>query len=225
MLKFLTTILIIIIVLFTICYPKKNLSDDYNLYNEIKLDSRGKLLEILVLNKDFTQIEKDIIIDSAKEWAYATNNIVEFDVIEDNELQTKLKTYRFYNTKLQIIFVQPINHYDPYIINKDNVTHLTIVGFYDDERSIPIIYLVRDRIETEAHYRAVAMHEIGHSLQMQHLYQSGTVMYQYVDSNSECLTQEDMEQFCHMYKCNIYDTNFCIRTEGPACLDEGFSRP
>lgn len=98
----------------------------------------------------------------------------------------------------------------------------TALGFYDQSSPVvPTIWIVQDRIEFEEEYLAIVMHELGHSLGLEHTTHEETLMYPMIDGSIMCITQYDLKGFCKIYGCDTEEMNFCYpRTEGPACLNE-----
>lgn len=89
----------------------------------------------------------------------------------------------------------------------------TLIGWFDvcgpdNDRCIEIAF---DQNARDFH--ASMLHEIGHSLGLDHLdnkkYQSKTVMTSDTNYASDYLTCTDMQQFCSLWHCRAYELPLC----------------
>ena len=79
-----------------------------------------------------------------------------------------------------------------------------ILGLFDKKSIIPCIILVSNRI-LENDYKAVVLHELGHSLGLEHnegINGIDTLMYPSIDLGSNHITFRDGQQFCKLYHCD-----------------------
>ena len=147
---------------------------------------------ILYVERRFSNEEFAIISSAAEEWNQKTNHIIQFDVV-------RLPT----NEKIDIIngiFIIKYNEDNPYIIPIDGLNDSSTLGFYTTENSINEIGLIPDRFSFRT-YKPVILHELGHSLGLQHNEDIGTLMYPYMDLAADDITEEDLKNFCVIYQC------------------------
>lgn len=152
----------------------------------------------LYIDREFTEDEQEIIMTAALEWSTATNHIVEYDII-----QLPTKDAIELDDSLIIVKYSPDN---PRIILMDANENKTL-GFYEGhDGPIPYIALVSDRLDLEIDYKEVVLHEMGHSLGLQHIKGEdgwNTLMYPYTDLGADHITEKDLEEFCKLYHCDV----------------------
>lgn len=156
----------------------------------------GHVHKIIYLDRNFDDIEQEHIIMAALQWSEATNHIVEYDVVQ-------LPSREKIDVTRALFFVKVSADY-PDVVIMDNIKKTTTLGYFQDRGPLPYISLIQDRLN-EDNYEAVVLHELGHSLGLEHLEGPegwNTLMYPYVDLGSDHITEKDLVQFCKLYKCD-----------------------
>lgn len=180
----------------------------------------SKVFEVVSVDPKFSKFEQAIIKDSAYNWEFYTGDLAKFKFVTGDPLANPIEVEP--GQKGQAVFIKYANSYDIKVQLIDAMINGTALGFYDPSTPlIPTIWIVQDRIEYDFEYEAVVMHELGHSLGLEHepLHED-TLMYPEV-AGIMCLTQWDLKKFCKIYGCDTEEMDFCyFKTEGPACLSE-----
>ena len=148
----------------------------------------------LYLGRSIYDNEMYHIIAAAIEWNEATNGQVVFDI--------KILPQQGI-TRSDAVIINNVTPDFPEVILLDNLNDSNTLGYFDDH-DIDNINLVDERIN-EDDYDAVIMHELGHSLGMDHIKNAkgmGTLMYPSIDLGSEHITNTDLIYFCKLYNCD-----------------------
>lgn len=159
----------------------------------------------LYIDRNFTEVEVDIIVGAALEWSKTTHHAVEYNIIL---LPTKDKI-ELKNS----VFITKRSEDDPRIILMDLIGDTQTLGIFE-KRGVKYIALVTARLN-EDNYKSVVLHELGHSLGLKHLDGNAninTLMYPYmsiimedgtiIPAGSDHITKKDLAQFCKLYRCD-----------------------
>jgi hypothetical protein len=149
----------------------------------------------LYIDRSFPQHEGETIIQAAMEWSSATNGLVNYTI--------RVLPQPNIDPNNSIIIVRETPDF-PEIILMDSLDGTIHLGYYRGSDGVPYIALVSDRLEEE-NYKAVVLHELGHSLGLLHTDKVegiGTLMYHNIGLGSHLITDTDLHNFCRLYGCN-----------------------
>lgn len=149
------------------------------------------------VDSEFTEEEFMIIQEAADEWAQETNNLATFDVyygIEDG-LYNKIKH------DPNSLLVVKSNSETPLVKSLDKLIKGEVLGFFLKELEVQSILLVNDRMLGDHYYKAVVIHEMGHSIGLPHTRDEESIMYRSMNY-VYYLTKSDIRWFCRAYYCD-----------------------
>ena len=180
------------------------------------------IVELVLINPSFTDIETNAIREAMVNWQYATNNIVSIYTEKSLYPITKIKLNN--NQKFKIIRIKPAKETDMVIMLIDGLLEGPIVGYADTlnitKQDIKTIYIVNSRIDSLEEYREVVMHENAHmAFGMYHL-QDYSLMAPGEDFAANCITAKDLQYFCYLHGCDSEKLNPC--DPAPACSNDIF---
>jgi hypothetical protein len=149
----------------------------------------------LYLERGIYDEEVFSIMEAASEWYDDTNGQVVFDI--------KMLPRLNINPSNAVVMFNVTPDF-PEVILLDNVNQHSTMGCTNRDAFLPYIWFVDERIES-SQYQAVAMHEMGHVLGMDHI--EGwegifTLMYPSADLGSNHITETDLKYFCKLYHCD-----------------------
>lgn len=152
----------------------------------------------LFVDNHFSDKEFQMIKEAAQEWTLKTHHIVDFRV-EHLPSKKVLKASKD-------LLVLPVTSNFPDIILCDDYYHYSnTVGFFNDSGPLHFIEIVTDRVREDI-FKTVVLHELGHSLGLEHDQTDdgiGSLMFPAIDMGSDHITEEDLLQFCSLYKCDV----------------------
>ena len=151
----------------------------------------------IYIDRAFDDDEKQIIITAALEWSAATKHLVNYRIVE-------LPTDSPRDIRRDGLLILKINADFPDVLVMDYYNHRATLAFYSGNTSVQYIALISERIKGPT-YKRVVLHELGHSLGLEHVLEKDTLMYPYVNSQSDSITLADLKQFCELHRCNVDD--------------------
>lgn len=153
----------------------------------------------LYLQRDMYDDQMYAVLAAAMEWYDVTNGDVVFDI--------KVLPQQNINSK-EAIIVMSVTPDNPEIIITDSGNHNTTLGLYNTNSGLPAIEFVDERISSDD-YAAVAMHEMGHALGLEHpdseddpMNGIGSLMFSSILFGSDHITDLDLKRFCRLYHCD-----------------------
>ena len=164
----------------------------------------------LVLENSFGGPERELVLESFKQWEKDTNGIVKFTIAK----------YGFDSSLEDVPEIQNGCSYDAYVLRVtsdspnvrklDNRNNAKVLGYTWSTCEQRVVTLVTDRLKNAKMFRQVTFHEAGHLIGLDHIpVPNESVMYPSVNKATTCATALDMKQLCELYDCDWRDMNVC----------------
>jgi Matrixin len=164
------------------------------------------LHKTLYIATDFTPEEMQQIKEAAQEWEEKTHHFVIFDEVyyEPKEITPNISSGN--NNVVMVncfLGMQCIQEMDEAVKKEHpNASTLYGIGLYVPKSPNPMIYIASDRISTWHEYKTATLHELGHSLGLDHDEKDNQAIMYYAPS-AQHLTDEDIREFCKLHGCEF----------------------
>ena len=169
----------------------------------MNIDSKeiGQTTKNLYLDPSFTPEEVDIIIEATHEWEMSTGFRVIFNVLYEKPIILKARDIEIFKMDSNNSFVKQAESG-----HKDNLKHVVYGLCWKYHEPNPIIWIITDRINGNNKVLLLTViHELGHSLGMEHSDNPNTILATYQNLNIEHLTYEDLKEYCKLHDCSVND--------------------
>lgn len=150
------------------------------------------------VSSDFDQHELSLIKQAAEEWKVETHGLATFEVNYGFDSEV----YESIIGKSDSMVVTKSGVNEPLVIALDIIVRRNILGYFITYFKVQTILLVPDRMIDDDYYRAVIIHEMGHSIGLSHLNKEETIMHDSMDETYH-LTKTDIRWFCRAYYCDL----------------------
>lgn len=164
-------------------------------------DARHSFPEELYIDPGFSNEEIEIIGESLDEWKRATGGVV------NETMVIGLKhSYAHHEIMIKSSFDEKVKRFE-----KRN--GVEIYGLHRESNwwgtlSPSDIWIVRDKVQRDSDdnepykrkFKRVIMHELGHHYGLEHDGDKDVLMSKF-HKPIDCITQDDLKQFCDMYEC------------------------
>lgn len=154
----------------------------------------------LYVDRHFSDDEFIMIAWAANRWSETTNHIIDYDVV-----RLPITDHTEVADRNNSIVINKVSSDFPDVIAIDYYNGHSTLGYYTAQYSLPMIAMVNERIIMDEDFEQIIMHELGHSVGLDHMEGAdgiGTLMYPSIDAASDFITQSDLISFCKLYKCD-----------------------
>lgn len=190
----------------------------------VPVNNRHKFVATVIIDDKFDRDERKVISNALRDWEYATDDMLEFDVIND---VWRSGDRPFYTPRpdpetgvvycTRDIYVSRVLSTDRRVKDIEATIQgevhggFDLAGYANPGCVSKWIMLVADRVSSEVEYRTLVIHEVGHILGMQHIdsREKKTVMFPTLEGSATCITDTDMRQFCRGWSCEGYHPRPC----------------
>lgn len=166
-------------------------------YPSKKKDESAHIHRTIYIDRNFDTEQTLAIERVAMRWETATKHIAEFQIVD------MPATLDENSDPLVIVNASPDF---PDVIHLDSQNQGGTLGVYiSSEMAYPTILIVTERTEDIYLFEEVVLHEIGHSVGLEHMTGEegyNTVMYPTTDLMSPVITAKDLAAFCNHYGCD-----------------------
>ena len=158
----------------------------------------------LYVSDEFDQEEVNIINEATLEWEEKTHGMLVYHIYYNFDTNNWASVKGAHS-----IIVEKISKYQRRTrlidreVSKEDHWSSTIVGLYDPRYSVPRIFLVYDRMLGREYFRGTMLHEMSHSLGLEHSEQEDTLMYPGMDHSARHITIVDLQEFCKIWHCDV----------------------
>ncbi len=152
---------------------------------------------LFVVYNECPMTEAAAIEAATEEWKTKTHSIATFDIRFVETAPTHLEPTD--------ILIKPVEADDPHVLaieerDRNSGSGGNVLALF--EYSSNTLFIVPARLTMPDDFRMVFLHELGHSLGLQHSASIDSVMYQYSLISSKHITANDIAAFCVIYGCS-----------------------
>jgi hypothetical protein len=161
--------------------------------------------QIVYIDPTFTLEEQAQIRLAGAEWTHATRGMVVFHFLIDPNLDTNAAYPALENRLIRLSI------FSPFMQNEDRKAQALVLGATATYPTSPnfTIVVAWERLDTSMpKFQGVIIHELGHSLGLEHINQCPSIMNSSVYWKYDHLSRYDLKQFCDKDSCDVDQLNY-----------------
>lgn len=168
------------------------------------------LHKTVYVDASFEEWQENYILNALKDWECVGNGMIKFNI----KLRATQFDYDAIKSPKNVLIIAPASVLHPEIVywdaekKKKPIISYTIGLYTKTSKNIPLILMVNERLGIP-NYKAVALHEIGHSLGLDHDSSKESIMYEVIDDGSKKLMHYDIVSLCNKYGCDPAKLSAC----------------
>lgn len=164
-------------------------------------------------DRRFTENEQSYILSAVDNINVQSSGVINVDVVFDLDWDVTAPTTRSHDD-----LIVKMLHDSTAVTkqDKDLPDGNVVLGWCDVKWTDPTyptrVYIVADRINTSGKFSHVVMHEMLHSLRLQHIRgEKVSILYWQTlgDFPPICLSYFDAEELCRVYHCKLEEISYC----------------
>lgn len=169
------------------------------------VDHTAQIEKTIYVDSHFTTEERAQILAAGNQWTFATRGRVVFHFLIDENIDPNV-TAQFSENRLLRISI-----FHPFIAHEDALAGAKVLGATSTQPGNPnfLIVIVWERLDDSmAKFEGVIIHELGHSIGLQHENSCPSIMNSSVYWKYDRLSRYDLQQFCKLNFCNVDELNY-----------------
>jgi len=170
-----------------------NVPPSHRFFNQPKITNDSQMLEEIHVDISFTEDERLLIRQAAKDFEYFSNDQVSFDLRFDLDPTDEEAI------KNQAVMLRVDKTY-PLVVEMDGYYNQTILGLCMYREEHDAVYMVYDRLSNPITFRTTVIHELGHFMGLDHTL-GRSIMYKHNMNNVLYPTYIDAVEFAKTYDC------------------------
>ena len=140
-------------------------------------------------SSNHSELKFDASFDASR-WGYCSHDVFVMNIEADNAVVEDLEK------KIAV---------------EKKVKEMTLAGYANLSCVYKFFFIVGERIETDAMWTAITVHEMGHLLAMKHInIPNESALHEQLNVDAQCLTSIDMFEFCNIWHCEFLKMKPCV---------------
>jgi hypothetical protein len=177
--------------------------------DKVYVPSTMNLHKVVYIDRNLTDYENMLTINALKNWECSTGGMVQFKIKQGASPDDIANI----EDPFSAVIITNVEFNDPDIVAADRIKNkkgIFVVGLETHmSNGIDEIKIVESLADLDQ-YQALMEHEVGHLLGLVHTEDhSHTIMTPVIRDGAMRITQEDIEQFCNIYRCDARDMMAC----------------
>lgn len=157
---------------------------------------------------EFTERERANIVNGILMWERSTNGLVVWHMLPydpKNPPPPPGGRHHDGTEERSVLFRRAVST-DEWVVKWDaeHAPKKTLLGLCQGNslKEVTWLWLVENRLTSADSETIIAAHEFGHAIGLDHIEHKASVMSEFYNTTTKCLSQADMEEFCKKHGCN-----------------------